>query len=109
MGSVPDQKFKDMIAAILGDERQKVLMGISDDGSAGMMAVLDVMRLVLKRRQAAVADLIKKQMVPGSGVTNDQVNKAIKDLDVIKAQARQLGIAVPEGDFALGTPQFSKE
>jgi hypothetical protein len=109
MGSVPDQKFKDMIAAILGDERQKVLMGISDDGSAGMTAVLDVMRLVLKRRQAAVADLIKKQMGPGSGVTNDQVNKAIKDLDVIKAQARQLGIAVPEGDFTLGTPQFSKE
>ena len=109
MGSVPDQKFKDMIAAILGDERQKVLMGISDDGSAGMTAVLDVMRLVLKRRQAAVADLMKKQMGPGSGVTNDQVNKAIKDLDVIKAQARQIGIAVPEGDFTLGTPQFSKE
>jgi hypothetical protein len=109
MGSVPDQKFKDMIAAVIGDERQKVLMGISDDGSAGMKPVLDVMRLVLKRRQAAVADLFKKQMIPGGGVTNDQVNKAIKDLEVIKAEARQLGIAVPEGDFTLGTPQFSKE
>ena len=34
---------------------------------------------------------------------------AINDYDDIKREARRLGMAVPDGDFTLGTPEFSKE
>jgi hypothetical protein len=109
MGSVSDKKFQELLAAVLGDERQKQLMGLSDDDSGGLPAVVDVMDLILKRRKAAVADLFRRQAIPGSGVTNDQVNRAVNDYEDIKQQARRLGIAVPDGDFTLGKPEFSKE
>jgi hypothetical protein len=81
MGSVSDKKFQELLAAVLGDERQKQLMGLSDDDSGGLPAVVDVMDLILKRRKAAVADLFKRQAIPGSGVTNEQVNRAVSDYE----------------------------
>ena len=109
MGSVPDKKFQDLLVAVLGDERQKQLMGVSDDDSGGLPAVVDVMDLILKRRKAAVADLFRRQAVPGSGVNNVQVNRAVDDYEDIKQQARRLGMAVPEGDFTLGKPEISNQ
>jgi hypothetical protein len=108
-GSVSEQKFKELVAAIQGDDRQKQLMGLSDDTSGGLEVVLEVMDLIIKKRQKAVYDLFKKQAARGSGVTNDQVNQAIADCDAIKVEARRLGIAVPEGDCTLGKPEISKE
>ena len=109
MGSVSDKKFQELLAAVLGDERQKQLMGLSDDDAGGLQAVVDVMDLILNRRKAAVADLFKRQAIPGSGVTNEQVNRAVNDYGDIKQHARRLGMAVPDGDFTLGKPEFSKE
>jgi hypothetical protein len=97
------------VAAVQGDDRQKQLMGLSDDTSGGLEVVLEVMNLIIKKRQTAVSDLFKKQAVAGSGITNDQINQAIADYDAIKAEARRFGIAVPDGDFTLGKPEFSKE
>lgn len=108
-GSVSEQKFKELVAAVQGDDRQKQLMGLSDDASGGSEVVLEVMDLIIKKRQKAVSDLFKKQAVGGGGVTNDQVNQAIADHDAIKVEARRFGIAVPEGDFTLGKPEISKE
>ena len=109
MGSVSDKKFQELLVAVQGDERQKQLIGLSDDDSGGQSAVVDVFNLILKRRKAAVAELFRRQTIPGSGVTNDQVNRAVKDYNDIKQEARRLGMAVPEGDFTLGKPEFSKE
>lgn len=109
MGTVSDKKFRELLVAVQGDEREKQLMGLSDDDSGGQSAVVDVFNLILKRRKAAVAELFRRQTIPGSGVTNDQVNRAINDYDDIKREARRLGMAVPDGDFTLGTPEFSKE
>jgi hypothetical protein len=108
-GSVSEQKFKELVAAVQGDDRQKQLMGLSDDPSGGLEVVLEVMNLIIKKRQKAVSDLFKKQAAGGSGVTNDQVNQAIADYDAIKVEARKFGIAVPDGDFTLGKPEISKE
>jgi hypothetical protein len=107
-GSVSERKFKELVAAVQGDDRQKQLMGISDDPSGGLEVVLEVMDLILKKRRTAVSDLFKKQAVAGSGITNAQINQAIADYDAIKVEARKFGIAVPEGDFTLGTPDISK-
>lgn len=85
-------------------------MGLSDDASGGSEVVLEVMDLIIKKRQKAVSDLFKKQAAGGGGVTNDQVNQmAIADYDAIKVEARRFGIAVLEGDFTLGKPEISKE
>jgi hypothetical protein len=97
------------VAAVQGDDRQKQLMGLSDDTSGGSEVVREVMDLIIKKRQKAVSDLFKKQAAGGGGVTNDQVNQAIADYDAIKVEARRFGIAVPEGDFTLGKPEISKE
>jgi hypothetical protein len=53
MGSVSDKKFRELLAAVQGDERQKQLMGVSDDDSGGLPAVVDVLNLILKRRKLA--------------------------------------------------------
>lgn len=106
--SVPDQKFKELIAGVLGDERQKQLMGISDDKSGGILAVIEAMGLIMKRRQAAVSDLLKKQSQPGGGVTDAQVDQAIKDFDEIRSQARRLGMSAPQGTVTPGTPEIER-
>src|SRR5207245_3734974 len=79
--SVSEQKFKELVAAVQGDDRQKQLMGLSDDASGGVEVVLEVMDLIIKKRQTAVSDLFKKQAAGGSGVTTAQVNKAADDYD----------------------------
>jgi hypothetical protein len=57
--------------------------------------VVDVMKIFLDRRRSAVANLFKKQSAPGGGgVTNAQVQQAIKDYEAAKNQALQWGIAV---------------
>ena len=106
MGSVSDEKFKQLISSLLGDEREKQLMGLSDDKSDGVEIVQDIFELVLKRRNSAVADLLRKQATPNSGVTNAQINRAIEDLDLVKEQARRLGIAVPLGEVVPGNLQI---
>ncbi|PYX72582.1 MAG: hypothetical protein DMG78_11965 [Acidobacteria bacterium] len=108
-GSVSEQKFKELVAAVQGDDRQKQLMGLFDDASGGVEVVLEVMDMIIKKRQTAVSDLFKKQAAGGSGVTTAQVNKAVDDYDAIKVEARRFGIAVPDGDFTLGKEEFSKE
>jgi hypothetical protein len=109
MGSVSDQKFNGLVRSVLGDEHQNQLMGISDDKSGGLQAVVDVMELIMKRRKAAVDSLIKRQSTGGSGVTNAQINQAISDFDAIRAQARLLGMAVPEGRVTPGAPQIEQQ
>ena len=93
-GSVPDEQFARLIQGVLGDGRQKLLMGISEAGGTGMDVVTDVMKILLERRRSTVSNLFKKQSSPGSGVTNAQVNQAIADYNAAKAQALQWGIAV---------------
>lgn len=108
MGSVSEKKFTELVSAVLGDERQNQLMGITDDKSGGLQAVVDVMELILKRRKAAVDELMRRQSASQGGVSNAQINQAIKDYDAFKDQARRLGMAVPEGSVRLGTAQIEQ-
>lgn len=94
-GSVSDEQFVRLVQGVVGDERQKALMGISKTGGTGMEVVVEVMKIFLERRRAAVASLFKKQNAPGGGgVTNAQVQQALKDYEAAKKQAMQWGIAV---------------
>jgi hypothetical protein len=95
-GSVSELQMVRLVQAVMGDERQKELMGIPGVSGSGMTPVIDTMKLFLEKRRNAVAALFKKQSTPGSGVTSEQVNQAIADYDVAKRQAIRMGIAVPD-------------
>ena len=78
-GSVSEQQMVRSVQAVMGDERQKELMGIPGVSGSGMTPVIDTMKLFLEKRRTAVASLFKKQSTPGSGDTTEQVNQAIAD------------------------------
>ena len=93
-GSVSDEQFIRLVQGVLGDGRQKILMGLSENEGTGMEVVVDVMKIFLERRRLALASLFKKQSGPG-GVNSKQVDRAINDYEIAKNQAMQWGIAVP--------------
>lgn len=96
-GSVSDEQFSRLVQAVEGDERQKLLMGISENEGTGMEVVVDVMKIFLERRRGAVESLFKKQASPGGGgVTSAQIDRAIKDYEIAKKGAMRWGIAVPD-------------
>jgi hypothetical protein len=79
-GSVSEPQMVKLVQAVIGDERQKELLGIPGASGSGMAPVIDVMKLFLEKRRAAVTALFKIQSTPGSGVTDEQVNQAIARL-----------------------------
>lgn len=94
-GSISDEQFARLVQGVVGDGRQKQLMGISEKDGSGMEVVVDVMKIFLERRRSALASLFKKQSGPsGGGVSNAQVDQAIRDYETAKKQAMQWGIAV---------------
>jgi hypothetical protein len=95
-GSVSEQQMVRLVQAVLGDDRQKQLMGIPGVSGSGLAPVIDTLKLFLDKRQAAIKVLFKKQSTPGSGVSSEQVNQAIADYNVAKKQAIRMGIAVPD-------------
>jgi hypothetical protein len=94
-GSVSEQQFTKLVQAVLGDEREKQLLGVSNILGNGMEPVLEVMKLMLQRRRDAIDELFKKQRAPGGGVTNAQINQALTDYEIAKDQALRIGLAVP--------------
>lgn len=107
-GSVSEVQFTRLVSAVLGDERQKQLMGISDDSTGGIAPVIDVLEIVLKKRRDAMAELFKKQAVPGSGITNRQIDQAISDYEAVKRQAQMLGVSVPDAPDIPDQPFTAK-
>ena len=96
-GSVSDEQFARLVRAVEGDGRQKILMGISKNDSTGVEVVIEVMKILLERRRSAIESLFKKQAGSGGGgVTNAQVDRAIKDYEIAKKEAIRWGIAVPD-------------
>ncbi len=93
-GSVSDQQFQRLVQAVIGDGRQKLLLGLSNSAVSDMETVTDVMKIFLERRRAALAALFKKQGAPGSRVTAAQVDQAMADYEAAKTQAMQWGVAV---------------
>ena len=100
-GSVSEQQFAKLVKAVLGDERTKELLGISDSLGNGMGPVIEVLKLLLQRRRDAIDGLFKKQSTQGSRVSNAQINQAISDYNVAKEQAIMFGLSVPNAPDLL--------
>lgn len=94
-GSVSDQQFVALIQGVLGDERQKQLMGISESAANSMEPVTAVMKIFIDRRKTAVTNLFQKQKTGDRSVTEQQINQAIADYETVREQARRMGMSVP--------------
>jgi len=99
-GSVSKQRFVRMLQTVMGDGRQKELLGIARRDS--MAPAIKVMKVFIKTKDASVRRLMRKQEIPGSGITQAQIDQAIEDLDAAKEVARQWGVSIPHGDFSEG-------
>jgi hypothetical protein len=109
-GSVSDDQFARLVQGVLGDGRQKQLMGVAEKDGDGMEVVIDVMKIFLERRRSALASLFKKQSGPGGGgVNNAQIDQAIKDYETAKKQAMQWGIAVANAPEMPDQPFDAKQ
>ncbi len=100
--TVKDEQLTKAVQDYLGAERQRQLLGAQD---SGMDLIVETMKVVLDRKKAVVDELFKKSNVPGSGVTDQQIQKALADYESAKQQARKLGMSVPEGNVRAGEAQ----
>jgi hypothetical protein len=95
-GSVSQQQFAKLIEGVLGDGREKELLGLADIVGNGIEPVLDALRVLLQRRRDAISALFRRQATPGGGgVTNAMVEQALADYETAKNQALRIGLAVP--------------
>lgn len=95
-GSVTETRFSGAIRDLLGMVRETQLLGISRPKTdAALASIAEVMKVVIQRKADARLKLLQQKDVPGSGVTDQQIQQATDDLNQVKEQARRLGISVP--------------
>jgi hypothetical protein len=95
-GSVTDSQFSGAVKDLLGMVREVQLLGASSSKTDSALAnVGEVMKVVIQRKADALRKLIQQKDVAGSGVTDDQIQKATEELNQLKEQGRRMGITVP--------------
>jgi len=96
-GSVSDARFSSAIGELLGVRRECEMLGVSSPGSDDYMAnVAEVIKISVQRKADAKRKLLQQKQIPGSGVTDQQIQKATDDLAKAIQQARVLGVSVPD-------------
>jgi hypothetical protein len=99
-GSVSDQRFSTAVSELLGAQKQCQLLGIPSASSDNAFAsVTEVVKIFVQRKVDARRRLLQQKQVPGSGVTDQQIADATKDLLSVIKQAQLLGVQVPDSDY----------
>jgi hypothetical protein len=95
-GSVTDSQFSGAIKDLLGMVREVQLLGASSTKTNSALAnVGEVMKVVIQRKAESLRKLIQQKAIPGSGVTDDQIQQATDDLNQLKEQGRRMGVSAP--------------
>jgi hypothetical protein len=95
-GSVTDSQFSGAVQDLLGMVREVQLLGASSAKTNSALAnVGEVMKVVIQRKAESLRKLIQQKAIPGSGVTDDQIQQATDDLNKLKEQGRRMGVSVP--------------
>ena len=95
-GSVTDSQFSAAIKDLLGMVREVQLLGASSTKTNSALAnVGAVMKVVIQRKAESLRKLTQQKAIPGSGVTDDQIQQAMDDLNQLKEQGRRMGVSVP--------------
>lgn len=105
-GSVSDEQFKAQIKSVLSAERERKLLGGSDDSatrSKAMELTVKAIGIVGDRKADAVQKLIEQNKVAPGSVSEAQFSTAIKDLLAIVRETQLLGVSRPKTDSALAS------
>jgi hypothetical protein len=95
-GSVTDSQFSAAIKDLLGMVREVQLLGASTaKTNSALVSVSEVMKVAIQRKGESLRKLIQQKAIPGSGVTDDQIQQATDDLSQLKEQGRRMGLSVP--------------
>lgn len=95
-GSVTDSQFSGAIKDLLGIVREVQLLGASSaKTNSALASVGEVMKVVIQRKAESLRKLIQQKAIPGSGVTDDQIQQATDDLNQLREQGRRMGVSVP--------------
>jgi len=102
---VTDGQLREAFQKVLGIERQRQLLGATDENARGPRAMDLVGRgvaLSVRRKNDALKDRIEKARRPSSPVTNEQLREAMREALEAERQAQLLG--VPDTGAGSGGP-----
>jgi hypothetical protein len=103
---VRDEQLTQAVAAVLGAERQRQLLGIADadsGGSDGMALVVEASNVFADRKNAALKNLIEKYKATGSPVTDEQLSQAVAAVLGVERQRQLLGVPDAETGASAST------
>ena len=93
-GSVAtEDRLKTALEVLLGMERQRQLMGESDDNSETMPLLADALNASADRRNTVLKNLIVKATRARASVTEEQLRTAITDVLSVERQRQLLGVS----------------
>lgn len=93
--TVTDEQLSKAIAAILGSERQRQLLGAAEDsagGSESMHLVAQALDVAQKRHKATMKSLVESAQRPGSTITKAQIDQAVVAVLGDERQRQLLGV-----------------
>jgi hypothetical protein len=89
--NVSDEQLSQAVRAVLGDERQRQLLGSGDDSAAGMDLVLQAMEVARQRHRTAIKSLVESAKRPGATVSKAQIEQAVRTVLGDERQRQLLG------------------
>jgi hypothetical protein len=93
-GSIPDSEFTKAVSDLIGITREAQLLGVSRPKTDNAMAsVAQVMRILIRHKTEALRKLNDQRNASGSGVTDQQIQRATDELNKMKQQALLLGVS----------------
>lgn len=96
-GSVPEARLSTAISELLGTVKQCQILGISGPGVDDAMPMVgEAVQVWVKRKADARRKLLQQKQIPGSVVTDQQIQRATDDLTKAIEQARLMGVSVPD-------------
>jgi len=95
-----EQRLTKALEKMLGIERQRQLLGQSDDTSNPMPLLVDALNAAADRRNGVLEKLIDKAKRSPTSVSDDQLQKAMTDVLGVQRQRQLLGASVTEFDGA---------
>ncbi len=100
--AVTDDQMSKAVAEVLGNERQRQLLGGGEgDSSEAMALVYEAMGVHATRKNTALKQLLGRARLPGSPVSDEQITKAVQDVLGSERQLQLLGAGEGESE-AMG-------
>jgi hypothetical protein len=97
-----EQRLTKALEELFGIERQRQLLGLSDESSNPMPLVVDALNTAAERRNAVLKRLIEKAKRSPTSVSDAQLRKAMTDVLGVERQRQLLGVSITEFDGAEG-------